>query len=242
MSQLDAVTVRNFMTRDLSASNEIGDFFKNIKPLSKAFQESFSYVAVRHEGKFVLLKGIIFFHTGPTKAPFTHFESENVRAGHYTLSSLKLTPKKLIAAALAGEIKTPDGVLVFPPYTEVGARGEVGNYSSTYLPFHPVGLQNQYRANLLRVSGASLATYGHHQPFFDWELKAASTPYDSLQELMSEYLLGFIEAESVTVEAIAFNVAVVNFGSQVTGTVARPTVHLAKGLQPEKTTVGLPNS
>jgi hypothetical protein len=65
----------------------------------------------------------------------------------------------------------------------------------------------------LRISGAPLAPYIRRQPFFDWELKAAATPYDGLQELMSEYQLGILETDSVTFEAIAFNVALVNFGS-----------------------------
>jgi hypothetical protein len=69
-------------------------------------------------------------------------------------------------------------------------------------------------------------------------LKAAATPYDGLQELMSEYQLGILETDSVTFEAIAFNVALVNFGSPVSGTTARVTVHLAKRLSPDKAAVG----
>ena len=223
------------MPDTVEEKSDIENFFKNVAPMKDAYHESFAYVAVKHDdGTFVLLKGIIFFNTAQSKTPFTHFRFENVRAGHYSLSTLQLNVQQLLSDALSGKVETPDGSLVFPG----GTYKKGGEYPTTYLPFHPFGIQNQHRLNVLRIFGAPLAPYTRRQPFFDWELKAAATPYDGIQELMSEYQLGLLETDAVTFEAIAFNVALVNFGSPISGNTARVTIHLAKGLSPDNATLG----
>jgi hypothetical protein len=136
----------------------------------------------------------------------------------------------LIKQLLTGTLPTPDGNLQFP-----GISPE--QFDIQYLPLHPVGLQNQNRLNVLRLRGTGQMQY-FRQPYFDWELKAAPTPYDGIQELMAEYQLGTLHGDSVTIEAIAFNVAIVDFSSPIIGTKATVKVRLAPALSMEMLTLG----
>jgi hypothetical protein len=96
------------MSDTIKQNADIKAFFKNISPLKVAYHKSFAYVAVRHDdGTFVLLKGIIFFNTIESKVPFTHFQSDNIQAGHYRLSALKIDAQRLLSNILTGKIETP---------------------------------------------------------------------------------------------------------------------------------------
>ena len=100
----------------VAKNSDIENFFTNIFPMKDAYHESFAYVAIkRDDGALVLLKGILFFSIGRSKIPFTNFQSENIRAGHYQLSTLKLDAEQLLSNALSGKIETPDGSLSFHP-------------------------------------------------------------------------------------------------------------------------------
>ena len=185
---------------------DIDDFFGAIAPLRAAYGHSgLSYVAVAHNGSFVLLQGALFFNTAPTDLPTKQFRSPNVRAGYYSLEALKLSAEQVIETLLTGILPTPDGELRFP--------GSSGNYNSYFTPFHTFGLQNQQRLNVLGISGDHQTTY-IQQPAIDWELKAAPVPYENLQELMADYKLGILRGNVVFIEAIAYNVALVRFDFQ----------------------------
>jgi hypothetical protein len=72
----------------------------------------------------------------------------------------------------------------------------------------------------------------------DWQVRAASPPYESIQELMLEYQLGVHSRESLGVEIIAHCVAQVVMASQVRGTSADVRVFLGKGLERKKLRLG----
>jgi hypothetical protein len=207
----------------------IADFFSAIAPLREAYGNcGFSYVAVAHNGAFVLLQGALFFNMAPTDLRAKQFKSLHVRAGYYPLETLELSAEEVISALLAGSLPTPDGELRFPDTS--------GNYNSSFTPFHTVGLQNQQRLNVLGISGDHQTAYVQ-QPMIDWELKAASVPYENLQELMFDYKLGLFRGNTVIVEAIAYNVALVRFDSKVDSTKAYPDIRAAVGLDPTKLTL-----
>src|SRR5262249_22490176 len=107
-----------------------------------------------------------------------------------------------------------------------------------YEPFHPEGLKQQSRFNVLTILGGQLQADYIRQPLLDWELGAAPTPYGGLQELAFEYQIGALRGVA-SVEIIAFNVAAVDFhGSRVSGSKARLCVLLAHGLSTENVTLG----
>ncbi len=151
-------------------------------------------------------------------------------AGHYQLSDTIDTAQKFIETLLSGKIETPHGELYFP-------KRDSNDYSAFCQPFRPVGLQGQNRLSVLRISGDQQFQC-LNQPSLDWELKAAPTPYESLQELMFEYGLGALHNDAISVDVIASNVAAVDLASKIEGTKAKLTTVLLDGLDTQKFTLG----
>jgi hypothetical protein len=78
------------------------------------------------------------------------------------------------------------------------------------------------------------------QPNLDWELKAAPKPYNVLQEVLTEYQLHpSAGVDDINIEIVAFNVAAVDStNSTVAGEHATIRVYLARGLRPERFSLG----
>lgn len=209
----------------------IDEFFATIEPFEAAFQHiGFSYLAVKFGEIFSITKGRIFLNTAPPTAQQHHFESPHVRAGHYGLSELKLDLRGVIDKLMTGTLETPHGPLHF-----LAAPG--GRYATSFVPFHPDGLQQQLRFNVLTLMAGQ--TESIRQPDIDWEIKAASRPYDSLQELANEFGLAPLTDRPPYVEIIAYNVAALDAQkSKVTGTNAEIHMLLAKGLSHERAKLG----
>jgi hypothetical protein len=209
----------------------IDDFFAAIAPYEAAFRHvGFSYLAVRFGSHFAMLRGRIFLNTAPLAPAPPHFESPHVRAGHYALTDLDFDVRGLINQLLTGSLKTPHGDLLF-------AVASGGHHGASFQPFHPDGLLNQQRFNVLTLIAGE--TENICQPEIDWEIKAASRPYDGLQELANEFSLGQLVQRPPYVEAVAFNVAAIDLRkSKVAGTNADIHVLTAKGLSRDRVTLG----
>lgn len=148
----------------------VEEFLSLVEPLHEANQneKTFSYVAIKHEEQFYLVIGRLAFNAAPTKTPFSHFQSKNIRAGNYRLSELNLDARGLIDALISGRLATPHGTLIFPP-------NEFGTFSVAREPFHQEGIKAQARCDVLTLWGGSLEPYLVHKAKFDWELRAAPT-------------------------------------------------------------------
>ncbi len=211
----------------------VDDFFSAIRPQRDAYRcATFSYLGIKQPGQLVLLlKSRVSLNTEPSPIPLTHFRSTNVRAGCYRLDELNLDLDKLIERVTAETINTPHGPLWFP-------AGPGGRYAAQFVPFHPDGMQTQRRINVLTIMGNQSATL--QQPDLDWEVKAATPPYDSLNELILEYGIGPSSMGNTThIEIVAFNVAAIDAAkSGVSREDAAVHVLLAQGLTPDKVSVG----
>lgn len=216
----------------------IDAFFSAIEPFQGAYKNAtFNYLAVKRGDDFQLVQGRLLFNTLPSKIPFTHFQSNNIRAGHYRLSELNLGARDLITSLLSGTISTPNGKLFF-------FGNDAGKFSVSYEPIHHEGVKLQCRLNVLTINGApQTSDIGQpifesiRQALFDWELRAAPTPYDGLQELALEYLQGPLRSNA-NVEVVAFNVAAVDGRSVIHGTNAKLGIFLAHGLATDNVTLG----
>lgn len=210
----------------------IDTFFSGIAPWEDAYKKfaSISYFAIKHDGVFVLVQARLFLNTTPSEIPVAHFQTENIRAGHFPIGDLDTSARNVIVGL------SSTGKLVGLNDVQFSS-GDSSRYSAYYMPFHPEGLQNGNRLNVMGLTGVRLTEH-ILQPYFDWEVKAASTPYDNVAELLLEYRLGTLRSDAANVEVIAFNVAVVDLSSEITGTKARLAVFLANGLNPEKMTLG----
>lgn len=208
----------------------IETFFSSTNLIRGAHQKSsFAYIAVKNEDKFILIQGFLHL-TERSQFPFSHFTSENIRAGHYALSELNTTAQTFTETLLSGKIETPYGELCFPWQNPNG-------FAASCQPFHPVGLQTQNRLNVLRISGDQQFRY-LNQPSLDWELKASPTPYENLQELMFEYGLGSLHNDAIAVDIIASHVAAVDLSSKIHGTKAGVSVVLLEGLDTQRFSLG----
>jgi hypothetical protein len=208
-------------------NKEIADFFISITPWETAYKHAgLSYFAVKHESIFMLLQARLFLRTTPATIQATHFQSSNIRAGYYPLIELSGTHREVIERLLSGTLPTLHGELNFPPEQN-------GRYSARYTPWHHEGLQNGSRLDVLMLTGAQHMQY-MRQPQLDWELKAAPTPYDNLNELLFDYILGAYQGDFAKVEVIASNVAEVDLSTRVQGAKATIGLLLANGLSQEK--------
>jgi hypothetical protein len=99
------------------------------------------------------------------------------------------------------------------------------------------GLRNQTRYSVLTIMGAPIPQV--RQPDLDWEIKAASPPYDGLQEIANDLHLGLMNSPTSSVEIVAFNVAAIDMqASSVGGTSANLQILLAKHLARSKAALG----
>jgi hypothetical protein len=219
------------MTFDLHSEANLNNFLDAISPWESGYQNnSFAYVAVRRAEGFVIAQGMLWLHPSVSQIPFTTFESENVRAGHFKLSEVGKTFRDMIQDLGGGKVSTPQGQLLFPLVPP--------GHKASFTPLHPSALQSQSRVNVLKITG-------YRQPLtsgpsvLDWELRSSAVPFDSVQELLQEYGLGGLFTESITVEVVA--TAVVGFDgdvSKVTGEKARIVIRLANTLDTNNATVG----
>jgi hypothetical protein len=213
-------------------TKRIADFFADIAPWEAAYKyASLSYFAVKHDGALLLLQARLFLRITPPNIQPGHFQSSSVRIGHYLLSELGKSSRAIIDELLNGTLGTPHGVIHFLP-------GHAEHYSTGYIPFHHEGLQSGSRLAILMLVGGQ---YGQHvpQPQCDWELKAAATPYDNLNELLFEYGLGAFAGNNFSaIEVIAGPACEVDLGARVNGIKAVPAVLLAEQLSKEKCRLG----
>lgn len=216
----------------MTVAPQVSSFFEAIAAWRIGYvHNTFSYVAIRVGDNFTIVQCRIFLSGEISEGyPFSHFKSENVRAGQYRLADLGFEAEELLSHAIEGKIKTPDGDLYFPfnPHSAVGY---------IYNTLHDEGLSTNRRLGVLTILGRQL-DLRPRQPHLDWELKAAKTPYDTLQELMYEYRLGALRPDVVTLDVVALTIMVVDLDTRVIGTRAELAVKMVSGLAPQKASLG----
>jgi hypothetical protein len=210
------------MTTSDDNQKTVADFLSAIEPLMAAYQGgSFTYLALKRGDRFVLIRGIAHLRA-PKETPFTHFSSDNVRAGRYRLTELEVGPRALATSLLSGTLTTPGGELDFP-------QPPNGDYNTWHAPSHPSGLQAHRRLGVLLLTATDNVPHDR-MAMLDWELRAAITPYDGLAELMSEYGLGSLQNFASSVEVAAPPVAEIDPSSRIDGQTAFVRVRLAREL------------
>jgi hypothetical protein len=213
-------------------TKRITEFFAGIAPWEAAYKHAgLSYFAFKHDGDFVLLQARLFLRIVPSNVPSSYFQSSNIRVGHYLMSDLGQTAHAVVDELLSGKLSTPHGILRFSP-------GHADHYSVGHVPFHYEGHQSGMRVSVLTLTGAQC---GHlvDQWRLDWELKAAPTPYDNLNELLVEYGLGgYSTANLANIELIASPACEVDVSVQIKGITASPAVLMADQLDSKKCSLG----
>src|SRR5689334_19335277 len=95
-------------------SRFMDDFFRDAQ-IQLAFKHvRFNYLALKIDEDFVVVQGRVFLTNLEVSSLPTALETANVRAAHYRLSDLNLTPRELVEQLLRGKVLTPQGELLFP--------------------------------------------------------------------------------------------------------------------------------
>lgn len=211
---------------------QIEKFFFTIDPWIKAYSNiGLSYFAVRKEGNINLLQARLFLNTAPPAISPVHIETGSMLAGHVNFAELGMELRNFVERLVNdGEIDTPLGKFKFPSEKE-------GEYSANFDPFHQEGIVSDSRLSVLKIRGARKYTL-IEQPKFDWELKAAPKPFDSLDELLSILALGGSRDDSANIEIVAYRVVEVNYSSAISGAEAKPSIFFAKLLNKSKCQIG----
>ncbi|CAN2536297.1 hypothetical+protein [Methylocapsa aurea] len=210
----------------------IDEYFASIVDLYHKNQNepTLSYVAIKKCGEFYIVKCALTLNVSAFKIQLSHFKSDNIRAGAYNMSDLNINMCNLIEALLSGQLQTPHGVLRFVP-------NDAGNFAATREPFHSEGIKNQARFDVLTIFGGSTEPFLMDRRALDWELRASPTPYDSLDELASEYgVAGF--SGTIMLEVLALHLAAFDFGSSISGNKAKLAILVARGLPRDDISLG----
>jgi hypothetical protein len=219
------------MAFDVHGDLHVQNFLDAIGPWESGYREnSFTYLATRLGNDFVLVQGMLWLRPFQSPIPLTQFQSENVMAGHFKLPDIGKTFQEVIKELSRGSLNTPHGPLVFPRIPP--------SHGASFTPLHPSALQSQSRLNVLKITGAAqLLSAG--PSVLDWELRSSTVPFDSIQELLSEFGLGGLFTDFITVEVIA--TAVMGFDGDVcriTEDKAHIAIRLANTLNTSKVSVG----
>jgi hypothetical protein len=215
-----------------SSDKLLAEFYSAISAWDHTYtNSSFLFVALRDADHFEILQGALWLSAEHSAIPLSKFASENVLAGHLKLADLGMDYQRTIGELLSGKLKTPMGELRFSP-----VNGQ-SYHSLTYLPVHPSTQTSQRRLNVVRLGG-DRPTVEQRQPLLDWELRAASEPFDSLADLLQAYNLGALFGDVKTIEIIATPVMIVADSSTISGAKASIDIQAASTCDTSNASVG----
>lgn len=126
---------------------------------------TFSFLAIKVNGRAILIRGTCYLNVQKRIIPFGSFESAHVLFGHFKLQDVGLNFESFINGILTGKIKTPYGELDFAPSSG-------GHYGGQFIPFHEIGLQTQHRLAMLTIFAGENRELVR-QPDLDWELRSS---------------------------------------------------------------------
>lgn len=210
------------MTPTVHGLDSVERFFSAISFKNDAYQNNvLRFIALKSDTRFEIRQARLFMYNVVPVHPFTSFRSDNIIAGTYRCDELGVGARDLYDLFVAGCINIKGDLFSFP-------INEINGYLASYDPFHPAGLHERSRFDVLRVLGKRYEQIASYIAY-DWELKAADTPYDSIHELVNDHSLAPI-TESAIFEIIAHPAVVIDNSSIVSNGVVKPVLSLAKGL------------
>lgn len=122
-------------------------------------------------------------------------------------------------------------------HLKLPSTGHVGIFVAPPTLLHPDGLSAGNRLAVLSIGGGHIADL-FPQPEVDWLLKAADSPYDSLQELAIDYGLGNLRSDRALLEVVARTAIEVLAESAVVGTHASSGIWMARSLDRTRAKLG----
>lgn len=197
-----------------------------------------SYVGLKTAQGPRLLFGRVLLEptrTGVSEIPF-RFETEHLIAARFVSGAIPTDIQSFLVKARNGEIFSIDGKTSIPIQVD-------GSLSTFFSPIHHPFVSEGPRLPSLRVSGASkhnLTASVADSRVLDWELKAAETPFDNLDELLAQCNLPtqMQMGDSTTLEIVAKSPVMISGTSTITGSDAVIECNLAASLDIGKLRLG----
>lgn len=205
-------------------------FFQSIAAFESALVPSLSYLAFQRDGVWHLFRGRINYNLlGYEREPF-EVRTANILAGSKIIKGGAAEARKIVERVQAGSLVVGDETLRFEP--QFG-----GGYGSVHIPLLPEGAEKQFRMGLLQIRGSDQQGFQGYTPF-DWELRASTTPFDGIGELLSAINIAHLPEHASLFEALVFQIAAIDAASTVDGTKARLGISLAPRLDHSKANLG----
>jgi uncharacterized protein (DUF4415 family) len=211
------------------AQHAIIRFIEMLEPIQMGYPASaLSILAIRQEQDHQLLKANLLLGATPEVAART-FQTDHVIAAVIPLSDLGRKPTEMVRELSGGSITLPFGRFTLPMTDSFGHR-------AVFTPFEPEGLKHQRRLAGLHILGDPLEGL-FDRALLDWEVRAAPTPYDGLDDLASDFRVGPL-GRTASIDILASNVAEILFESAIADEVANITLLVAPSLEPSQASLG----
>ena len=209
-------------------------FFSAISTWRAAYRRArLHFIAARQDEQLSIISARIYLDTGGLDLVKSHFRAGTLEAGQWDIPQMELSVEDATLALIGEAGLFIEGIGRLKLATDKGSEAFIA--PPTML--HPEGLNSGNRLAVLSIGGANWAEWVR-QPDSDWLLKAADIPYDSVQELCSEYGLGILRGNQSLIEVVARTAVEVLARSEVRGTSATLGIWMASSLDRAKARIG----
>ena len=221
-------------TMDEFSTKQFNAFFLAISTWRSAYQRArLHFLATRTGDDLSILTARIYLDIGGPDQIKPPFKGGILEAGQWEIPQDTLSVEEVASALIGRDGLVIDGIGRLRLASD--EKHEIFIEPPTLL--HPEGLNAGNRLAVLTMAGMNWAER-LPQPESDWALKAADAPYDSVQELCSEYGLGSLNGGRALIEVVARTAVQVLAGSTVMGTSATLGIWMGKSLDSANARLG----
>lgn len=238
MGQIEHVQSQKLL-RHRNPMNELSQknfaaFFASISAWRPAYKRArLHIIGVRTATELSIVAARIYLDLGGNDTIKPHFRAGTLEAFQWEIPQDVMSVEEVAIALISETGLEIDGIGRVRLLSD--ERQEIHIAPPTLL--HPEGLEAGNRLAVLAVCGSNFADWVL-QPESDWLLKAADMPYDSVQELCVEYVLGTLRNKTALVEIVARTAIQVINNSRVEGIRAEMGIWMGRGLDREKARLG----
>lgn len=216
------------------SQQQLETFFASIASWRAAYVRArLHYFAVRTEWGLSIVSARIYLDIGGADSIKPRFCAGTFEAGEWEIDQGVQSVEDVVRALISEEGLHIEGVgnvrLVGDERQEI--------FAVPPILLHPEGLNTGNRLAVFSLTGINWNEL-IRQPESDWLLKAADMPYESVQELCTEYGLGVFQADRAIVEVVARTAVQVLAEACVEGTTAKLGIWMSRHLDRKTARLG----
>lgn len=227
---MTAITSSHEFNSPSASPASLKKFFEDVAPVLDATKYCSMHYIGRVENNDIIIEKARLRLINTSSVSERTFHEFEIAAGEFNIADYGIDPYSAINSLVNGCMISPHGKLIFA--SDPGQNIEV-----KYDDIHLEGLQNQNRLSVMTLRGENSALQSR-QPQVDWLLRAASTPYFSLQELAFDFNCGLLDDKNTVIDIIADNTLFIDNQSEINENTAHLWVRMAKQLNTDDVTLG----